>query len=192
MDHVLLRYRSDPTDRNFSEVYRRYSPWIEACATRTLRRVSSLSFEGNFDDFANEGMWSVARSARRYVFVCAECDRVFLRGGRLAEHAADEHRLRGDCSKVSIETYTKWSADLTIRGCVRRALVPEVPCEEVFTGEVEFPEVRVLVRLYLERVNRELSREASELLGRILSSDRPRKCTSIAADELRFCLSTLF
>lgn len=191
MDHVLLRYRSNPTNRNFREVHQRCSPWVKACAARTLRRFSALSYEGHFDDLANEGMWSIERSARRYVFVCSECDRVFLSGSRLREHAMDEHCLRGNCAKVSIATYSKYFADLTIRGCVRKAFTPEILYEEVLSGELDFPEVRILTKLYLEQVRRKLSRESLLLLGRILNSDRPRRCGSKLVDELRSNLSYL-
>lgn len=191
MDHVLLRYRSDPTDRNFREVNRVVSPWVKSCATRTLRRFPALSFEGNFDDLANEGMWSFSRSARRYVFVCSECDRVFISGSRLREHAADEHRFRGNCAKVSIGTYSRWSADLAIRGCVRRTFKSEILYEEVFLGKVDFPEVSVMIKLYLERTREKLSRDALKLLGKILSADRPRRCDSKLICELRSNLSIL-
>lgn len=191
MDHVLLRYRSDPTDRNFREVHRIVSPWVKACASRTLRKFPALSFEGTLDDLASEGMWSFARSARRYVFMCSECDRAFISGSRLREHAADEHRLRGNCAKVSIGTYSRWSADLAIRGCVRRTFKSEVSYEEVLSGKVDFPEVRVMTKLYLERTREKLSRDALRFLGKILSADRPRRCNSELIGELRSNLSIL-
>lgn len=189
-DRVLAQFRSVPSDRNFAAVERAYRPWMRAVAGRVLRDVPRLG-DGYLDDVVSEGLLAMARSARRYVHVCAVCDAPFTRRCDLAAHAVAAHRLRGVPSAVSLRQFCETTARLALRRTALRALSLEEPSENVGYDVGVGGEAELASRLLVEEACAKLSGAARRVLERLLDARRPFAVPAAVLGELRDAFADL-
>jgi hypothetical protein len=168
MELELRAYRADPTDARFAAVYHVASPWLKSAGISTIKTYPTLSFAGDLDDVVLEGAFALARSARRFVYLCADCGRAFvdLGGGRgFIAHQRKEHRVRGGYPLVGLATFASTSARLAMKRTARRLLRPEVLEPELEAVEAALRpyddvEAAMLFEILVQRVRERLTARA--------------------------------
>lgn len=162
MHTALIRYRSEPTDRNFKTLYDASRGWIRGAAVSTVRQYHGLT-SADVDDVANEGLLSLANAARRFVYFCPRCGDAFVYRSSLEAHAREEHRVRGPAALVSLEKFAQVNSRLGMKRTARRLLRPgEVLDDDPASDLVVAPSI--LTEILVRDAARRLSGEAEKLL----------------------------
>lgn len=191
MQTELIRYRAEPTNRNFKSLYDVSRDWIRIVAGATVKSYHGLK-SADFDDVANEGLLSFANAARRFVYFCPRCGDAFLHRRSLVRHCREAHRVRGVAELVSISKFAQVNSRLAMKRTARRLLRPEVLVDdlEVVSGSVVSGSVEseTFVEVLLGRAKALLSDSAERLLVEIVrSGHRPELGPDL--DEIRSVLA---
>ena len=124
VDGALLAYRDHPTNLTFDRAYRPLCGWLHATAGSIVRSYPALDPSVDSDDVCSEGTLALFHAARRYVYFCGECGKVFLHGGDLDRHGVCVHRRCGCASTLSISQFSRESARLAMRRTANRLVTP--------------------------------------------------------------------
>jgi len=176
-ERALLRYRSDPTDRNFRPVAAHYRPWLVARGVSARRSFGSANVLAEVDDAVNEGLLALSRAARRYVYLCP-CGRTFLERRAVRRHGREEHRVRGPVELVELPHFCEETARLAVRRTFSKSVSPEYRLDDPADLDRRLGvdlgvEDRLLLDLALRRAGERLRGEALVLLRRaLLAEDR--------------------
>jgi len=187
-ERALLRYRSDPTDRNFSPVAALYRPWLLARGVSARRSFGSANVLAEVDDAVNEGLLALSRAARRYVYLCP-CGRTFLERAAIRRHGRERHRVRGPVELVELPHFCEESARLAVRRTFSKSISLE-PCLDDPAdldrrlGADRGVEDRLLLDLALRRAGERLRGEALVLLRRALLDEERAPPVELLLGEL--------
>jgi len=191
-ESVLREYRAKPSNNTFNQVAVEYGEWLKRTANVTLQKFPTLP-SATADDLVNEGLLSISKSTRRFVWFCSRCGEVFLQRRDLVEHALEEHGIRGVSELVTLGTFVECSARTAMWWQARRLVNPETPTE-ITDGDLGsiHTEEEFAVELLIRGAERKLSAEARVVIAKILEvDDSPLEPGDPIISELRAAFEDL-
>jgi hypothetical protein len=174
VEAALGRYRARPRDPEFNRVALLIQPFLRSTALSALSRWPSLRGSCLLEDVTQEGLFAVARAARRFAYLCGVCGAGFPERRDVCRHAAAEHRLRGPVERVTLRCFVECSARLAIRRTVTRMAVPELPSEDPCAGLSCGGEDETVLRLLVDDACARLSASGFGMLSALLDDRSTR------------------
>lgn len=172
-EQLLINYRSNPSNLNFRKIAEEYNSWLNATATLTLQKFPSLS-KTSIDDLINEGLISMHKSIRRFMWICKYCGDAFIQLSDLNKHALDCHMTRGDVKLIKLSRFTEHSVKMTMKRSAIRMIKNNFIIDYELLN-VNNIEDTINSEIVIRNAERKMTEDAKRILTYILSLSKPNK-----------------
>ncbi len=188
---ILRNYRSNPSNLNFYKVEKEYNSWLKGNSISILQKFPALS-KNLSDDLINEGLISIHKSTRRFMWMCKKCGNAFLQKSDLDKHAKESHSIRGNVTLVQLAHFTECSVRLSMRRTAIRMIKPEI-ISDFNNIKTEWCEDQISSQIIIKNAENKMTADAKVILNYIFSLNRPKIITKHKkeCEEIKNLLSDL-